>query len=682
MAESFSMKNSQFLPGLLCRAAALACLNAGAAWAQSSAPAPAQQLAPVLVTGNPLANTEALQPGHVLAGDALTLRRGASLGESLDGLAGVSATAFGPNASRPVLRGLDGDRVRLLSNAGASIDASALSFDHAVPLDPLVVERIEVLRGPAALLYGGSAIGGVVNTLDNRIPRQRLSGLTGAVEGRLGGAAGERSAALVLDGGAGAITWHADAATRKSDDLRVPAHDFDGERVNRVRNSASDSHGGAIGAAVHFDSGFVGVSLDDFRKDYGVTVEPDVGIRMQRQRAAAAGEWRNPNGPIAQLSWQLSRARYEHVEVEGDGAIGTRFSNRGTDGRIEARHAPLGPLTGLIGLQWEQAEFSALGEEALVPSSRTRSRALFLLEQYKSGPLTLAAGVRRESVKVDADGDAPDAIEQRFGAASSRSFNPGSVSLQAGYALTPTWSVQLSLGHTQRAPAFYELHANGVHIASGAYERGDDTLGLERARSADLGLRWQSGESALRLNLHQTRFANYISLAPTGAQIDVDGESVPEYAFRAVPARLHGLELEGRHAFAQQLGGWQLAMSGQLDVLRGVDRSTGEALPRLAPLRVGLGLEARDGVWQAALDWRWSPRQDRVPALDSATPSYQILRLSLARQFKLAGSDALWYVKLDNVGNQLAYNATTIATLRELSPLPGRSLMTGLQLRF
>ena len=663
-------------------AVALCCVGAAAAQAQQADPSSTQQLERVLVTGNPLANSQLLQAGQALAGDALTLRRANSLGETLDGLAGVSSTAFGPNVGRPVLRGLDGDRVRLLSNAGASLDASSLSFDHAVPVDPLVVERVEVLRGPAALLYGGSALGGVVNTLDNRIPRQRQEGLSGVAELRLGGAADERSGALVMDGGQGRFAWHADLSARKANDQRTPSHLLDGEAVSRVRNSASEGHAGALGAALHFDQGYAGLSYDDYRNDYGVTVEPDVGIRMQRQRLAAAGQWRWTDGPLRQLQWQLSRASYEHVEVEGSGEIGTRFKNKGNDGRVELRHAPLGPVEGVIGLQWESAAFSALGEEALVPTSDTRSRALFVLEQYRAGPLTLAAGLRRETVDVDSAGDAADAAEPRFGAARQRHFAPRSASLQAGYALTPAWNFQLSLADTQRAPAFYELYADGVHVASGAYERGDASLGLEKARSMDLGLQWTDGASSVRLNAYETRFDSYIALSATGAVIDVGGESVPEYAFRSVPARLRGVEIEARHALAQRLAGWRLTLEGRFDAVRGTDRSSGEALPRLAPRRASFGIEADSGRWLLGAELKLAARQTQVPSTDRETPGYGLLKLHLARRLQIAGSDALWYLKFDNVGNVLAYNAGSIATIRDLTPQPARALMTGLQLRF
>jgi len=656
----------------------------------------AEQLGRVQLTGNPLRLSNFSQASNVLAGDELLLRRSATLGETLDGLPGVAASYFGPNSNRPTIRGLDGDRVRMLSNSGASIDASSLSFDHAVPTDPLVIDRVEVLRGAAALLYGGNAIGGVVNALDNRIPRASQSGLGGAAEIRLGGASAERNAALVLDGGngerSGGFAWHADLAGRSSSDQRVPrfsAGEGEGEAAGsstRVRNSASDSRGGSLGGSFIFAQGYAGLSVEDYRNDYGVTVEPDVQIQMQRQRLASAGEWRADAGAawLRRLSWSASSSRYQHQEVEGSGEIGTTFKNRGRDLRLELEHAPLaGVLQGVVGAQWESSEFSAQGEEALVPSAHTRQRALFLLEQYKSGPLSLSAGARTESVRVHSAGDAVDAEEPRFGPAGSRNFSPRSLSLSGSYQLSPSFSVNANLNSSQRAPVFYELHANGVHVASGAFERGDSTLGLERARGLDLGLQWQQAETLLRANIYSTRFASYIALDATGEQFEEEGESLPVYAFKAVPALLQGFELEGRWTLpASTWAGSKLTLTASLDGVRGKNRQSGEALPRLAPLRAGLALDAQQGLWSGRVELRLAARQNRVPALDKPTAGHAILKLSLARQLRLAGQDALWYLKLDNLGNKLAYSASSVATIRDLSPLPGRSLHTGLQLRF
>ena len=250
-------------------AAACAATCSAPAWAQTT-PAAATATATVVVTGNPLRQADPAAPTTTLSDEALVTRRASTLGETLDGLPGVASSGFGPNASRPVIRGQDGDRIRVLSNAGASMDASALSFDHAVPLDPLVIERLEVLRGPAALLHGGGAIGGVVNAIDHRIPRSPADGLSGALELRGGGAASERGASALVEGGADGLAWHADAFARRTDDLNVPRFDADGERRDRVRNSASAAQGGAIGAARVWADGFAGASLDTYRNHYGV----------------------------------------------------------------------------------------------------------------------------------------------------------------------------------------------------------------------------------------------------------------------------------------------------------------------------------------------------------------------------------------------------------------------------
>jgi iron complex outermembrane receptor protein len=334
-------------------------------------------LDPVVVTGNPLRSRELAAPISVLAGDELVLRRGSSLGETLNGQPGVSSSYFGPNANRPIIRGLDGDRVRIQSNGSASLDASALSFDHAVPIDPLVVERIEVLRGPAALMYGGSAMGGVVNALDNRVPKAKIDGPGGAAEVRFGGAERERGGAALIETGNGRLALHADAFGRQTSDLRVPNYTpvEDGAPLapaDRVRNSAARAGGGALGAAITSGSGYLGLAADTYDSRYGVVAEPDVVIRMRRDHLALAGEMRDLGGALRSLRAQLNRSRYEHREIEGSGAVGTTFATSGTEARLELEHAALGPLRGVFGLQLEAINFSALGEEAFVPSTRTR----------------------------------------------------------------------------------------------------------------------------------------------------------------------------------------------------------------------------------------------------------------------------------------------------------------------
>jgi iron complex outermembrane receptor protein len=654
------------------------------------ASAPAASLKPVVITGNPLGRAEVTAPVSVLAGEQLVLRRGSSLGETLASQPGVSSTYFGPNANRPTIRGLDGERVRLMTNAGASLDASTLSFDHAVPIDPLIVERLEVLRGPGALLYGGSAVGGVVNAIDNRIPKDPIERSSGALELRLGGADRERGGAVLAETGNGRFALHVDAFGRDTADLKVPRFTpiEDGAALpetRRVRNSASRTRGGAVGGSVFFDGGHLGLSVDTYDSVYGTPAEADVQIEMKRDHLGLAFERKNL-GPIATLRASANSTRYRHQEVEGDGTVGTVFASTGDELRVEAMHAPLGPLRGTLGAQFENFDFAALGDEAFVPSTRTRRQALFALESLEGAAGTLTAGLRLERARVRSAGDA-DPADARFGPAAERSFSLRSASLSHLYALSPRWSLSGAVSLSERAPTSFELFANGVHVATAAFERGDPTLQKERGTNLDVALEWKAGDDHLRVGAFSTRFSRFISLEATGNDLPVaddDGnvENVPEFVFLPVRARMNGIEIEGRRRLLQ--APWTLDLSGKLDLTRARNLDSGQPLPRLAPLRVLLALDATQGAWGGRIEIDHAARQDRVPATDRPTPGHTLVNLSLTRRFELGGggADALWFLKIGNLGDRLAYSASTMQSVRDLSPLPGRSFKTGLRVSF
>lgn len=655
----------------------------------------AAQTQTVVITGNPLGGDSLVQPSSVLTGENLAQRRAGTLGETLADLPGVTSTRFGPNSSRPVIRGLDGDRIRLLDNGGASVDASSLSFDHASATDPLVAERIEVLRGPAALLYGGNAVGGVVNSVDNRIPRLGMSGLGGRAEVRLGGAASERSGAAVVEGGGGALAWHADVQARRAGDLRVPRFTpvEDGtplDPATRVRNSAAEAEGGAVGASWVRGDSYAGASVETARQRYGVTVEPDVTIRMKRDRLALAGQWALGSGFINQVTAQGSHTRYQHEEVEGDGAVGTTFSSRGQEARVQARHRSVtlwgGELQGAWGAQVDKLRFSALGEEAFVPGTDTRSSALFALEEWRVGAFTFSLGGRAESVRVASDGDLDSAAPPRFGAAASRSFAPRSTALALKVVPAAGWKLTSSVAWTQRAPTYYELYANGLHLATAAFERGDSNLGVERNRHLELGLAWAAPTVGFSAQVFKTDFARYISLDATGQTITIPGEpgepdvDVPEYLFRAARARLTGAEIEG-HAQIFKSQQFTLEARASADMVRGTDLDGAQALARLSPWRARVALVAKAAQWRAGVEVRHHATQDRVPVTDTATPGFTMVDLWAGATLPVPGAPQL-LLKLGNATNELATSASTIATIRGLSPLPGRALSLVLRAAF
>ncbi|MEO7338902.1 MAG: TonB-dependent receptor [Caldimonas sp.] len=653
-----------------------------------SRPAPAT-LPPVTVTGNPLGSSELTVPVTTLSGPALVLRRGSTLGETLDQLPGVSSSYFGPNASRPIIRGQDGDRIRILSNSGASLDASSLSNDHAVAIDPLVVERIEVLRGPAALLYGGSAVGGVVNTIDNRIPRATLGAPTGAVELRLGGASSQRGAGALLETGGSGFAVHADAFWRRTDDLKVPAFDRPvagaTERRSTIVNSASKADGGALGGSLIFDQGYLGVSVDTYRTTYGTVAEEDVTIRMNRDKLGLAGEWRDLGGPFKTLRGQVHLTDYEHREIEGSGDVATTFRNRGTESRFELEHKPFsvagGTLGGVLGLQTGNSRFSALGEEAFVPGTRTVQTAGFVHEELGLGRTKLTFGGRLERTRVDSAGDAAPSAP-RFGAAQSRSFDTGSVAAGGLLNLAAQWQLSANLAYTERAPTFYELYADGVHVATAAYERGNSAMAKEHGTNLDVALHWKQGANKVRVGAFASRFKNYIALLRTGELdfVDAGGDSFPVYAFSGVSARFTGFEVDGTwRAFG---GASTLDVDARMDLVRATNESNGEPLPRIAPRRIMLGTSYTAGPWFGRAEVVNVARQARVPGDDAPTGGYTLLNLSGSYRLRLGSTDAMLFAKLDNLGNRLAYNAVTISTVRGLAPLAGRSLSAGVRVSF
>jgi iron complex outermembrane recepter protein len=648
-------------------------------------------LAPITVTANPLGNAQVAAPVSTLGGDVLVLRRASSLGETIKGMPGVSSSYFGPNASRPTIRGLDGERVKILNNAGGSLDASALSFDHAVPIDPLIVERIEVLRGPGSMLYGGSALGGVVNALDNRIPKKPVDGVAGSGELRWGGAQRERAGVALVEAGTEKFTLHVDAFGRKTSHLIVPRHMPIQDattltETRRVRNSAAQTQGGALGGSLFFDQGYVGLSVDTYDSRYGTVANPDVTIQMRRHHLGLAGEFKLQNNTLlSAVRGQLNTTRYQHEEIEGSGEVGTTFKNSGHEMRFEFDHAPLGKMKGMLGVQLERSNFSALGEEAFVPSTLTQKQAFFMLEQLPWVGGTFSAGARAEQVQVASAGDSNGTEAPQFGAPQKRSFSLGSASVSNLMKLGPQWSLSTALSYTERAPTSFELYANGLHAATGEFELGNAQLRSERGTNLDMSATWKDKHNALRLGVFATYFSRFISLDNIGNTrpqlVNGETEQLPESQFNSVRARLVGIELEGQHRLINQP--WTLDLSGKLDLTRSRNLDTRQALPRMAPLRLAVGLEAKHGLYSGKVDAEHHARQTRVPATDAPTDDFTVLNLSVQRRLGFSQkSDGLWFVNLTNLTNTLGYSATSAQTVRGLSPLPGRALKLGFRMGF
>jgi iron complex outermembrane recepter protein len=648
-------------------------------WAQPKTDA---TLATVTVTGNPLGSTELIVPVQVHQGDELLLRAKSTLGETLDGTPGVSSTYFGPNASRPMIRGLDGDRIRILNNGAATIDVSGLSFDHAVTLDPLVIERIEVLRGPGALQYGGSAVGGVVNVIDNRIPREPLFDAKGGVSGRtdLGLSTGnrEQSGAAVLEAGNHTYAIHADVLSRNTQDVSVPVSlncTRAGVTTNasRICNSASETWGGALGGSLFFDHGYLGASVSTFGTGYGTVGEANVRINMQSTRLALDGEVRNLSGLFSSVRAQLSRTEYQHTEADNS-VPSTVFKSAGNDLRVQARHARLGPLDGVIGLQLETTDFSANGDEAFVPFTRSGQTAVFAHEELTRSWGKYSFGARREAVSVESLGSPNPASNFVVG---SRNFNPGSYALGVLWRVAPEWQLTTNIAASERAPKDYELFANGTHVATNAIEVGNSNLALERSSNFDVGAGWRRGAHRANVQAYVNQFGNYIS-----SELTDSTTARPTFTYTQVQARFTGLETSANIRLIEAKQKLDLALRG--DVVRAENTTTGQPLPRIAPMRLGATLIWSEGPWGARLGVDRFSAQDAVPTGQLATSGYALWNAAATYRTRSGRSSLLWYARLENMGNTLAYSASSILTQTApgRAPLPGQNLKVGLQASF
>ena len=704
------------------------CGSAVAISASADAERPADDsvhLEKIVVTASPYARNQAAiaQPTSVLAGQALTFSQSNTLGELLAGEPGVSSTYFGPGASRPVIRGLGGDRIRLLTDGSGTLDASVISPDHAVSLDPMLIERVEVVRGPATLLYGGSAVGGVVNVIDHRVHTTRPEEPFNArLETRHASVDDGKSGGVLLEGGSGAIAWHLDGYRRASSDVRVPgfaesarvraeeeeeAEEHGEEPPEPIRgyipNTSLTADGGAVSVSFIGSAGYVGLVYSGHNTLYGVpagahehahhdeeeegeeheTEAESVRIDLRQRRLDLQGALTQPFGLVRETRVKIGTARYQHTELEGD-AIGTVFRNRGYDGRVEFLHAAIGPFTGTFGWHGGRSDFEAVGDEAFLPPSRTDNHAAFILEEMERGALRWQGGARVERQK----------IELRDGSRDGRDRTSASLSTGLVWNLDDTWTLGTSLSHTERAANAQELFAHGPHFGTSAYEIGSGSLGAEKSLAADLTLRKRTGFVTGSLTVFSNRFEGYIYERPTGlVAVEHDGEfeflppDDPEaeggglavYEFVQHDARFYGAELETIvHLLHEDRAQLDLTLSG--DFVRAQNSTLDTALPRITPARLKAGLTWTLGPWTLGGDVQRVQRQDRVATYEMPTHGYTLIGAYAAYRWALGRSTCALYVRATNLGDEEARVHTS--SLKEVAPLPGRNFVVGLQAAF
>ncbi|WP_333607446.1 TonB-dependent receptor [Arsukibacterium sp.] len=628
-------------------------------------------------------------PVSVLAGEDLLRRTDVSIGETLKYEVGVHANYYGPVASRPVIRGLDGARVQVVHNGMGTGDVSREGPDHTITADAVTAQQIEVLRGPATLLYGSGAIGGVINVVDNRIPQQVPVQSDTIVQSRFATAASERSLSFAHDNGAAQFAWHIDGNVRKGNDYKVPFYqNEDGDSSKRLQNSWSEHQVLNIGTSYIAEQGFIGLSYGVIKTEYGLPEGPgeqeEEGeyIKLNQQRVSLASEYR-PGGSLWQsITADIAFTDYDHAEFE-EGEAGTEFLSQALELRTTATYELADSWRGIVGYHGNLRDYQALGDETFTPNTDTDSHALFMLHEKRFGEVKLEFGSRYEQLAHQAY-ELTDSLGSRD---LKQTFNLFSWSFGAVYQLQPNQQLTLSYSQAQRAPAANELYANGIHIGTRSYEIGvgyevtqnngavqivhnPQLATAEQANNIDLGWRGQFASVSANINLFYNQIDNYAFLANLGFEI----ADFAAYQYQQQDARLHGMEASVSWQLTPE---HQLTLIGDTVVARLRD---GGYLPRVPAYRLGAEYAYRADNWGGQLGLTHYGKQQRLAENETATAGYTVAEAGINYYLNWQQYELTTFVKLQNLSNRLGFVHSSF--IKEDAPLPGRQLVLGLRLAF
>ncbi len=661
---------------------------AGVAHAQSK-PAPSDQadtVDDVVVTASPYGVSQRASTiaTEVLDEQALATAPAQSLGDMLAGQPGLRSTGFAPGASRPVIRGLSGPRVQVLTNGIGMIDASAVSPDHAVATDPAEASRIEVVRGPSTLMYGGSAIGGVVNIIDSRIPTEvPEGGLSGVISTQASTVDDGRSIFTRLTAGTGHFAFNIDGVRRTTDDYEIPsparsallaAEDGAPRGPGGTQpNSYTDLKAWGVGGAYIADKGYFGVSYKDTDSEYGTVAEPTVFIQLHQTREDLRGEYNFDAGPFKTIRANYGHAEYTHTEFENADTPGTIFNSDGQEGRLDLvqRARPLGGGTwnGAIGAQGLSRTFEAIGAEAFVPTTDIKEGGIYTVQRLDLGQYGFEGGLRYDRHTVSAI-PLGDTVELE------RDFNNVSASIAGFLRPAPGLFLGLSLAHNERAPSEVELFADGLHVATAAYETGDRTLDTEKVNTLEGTVHYDAGRVSGDLHIYGSKYDGFIDERPTGAVYTADGEDFPVYQFVQTGATFYGFEAEGSYAL-WETGSRKLALEGSADYVH-AETDLGPAA-RIPPWSVTGRLAWTSTPFDASVEVRHVAEQTRVADLELPTDSYTLLNLAAAWR-PMTDRNVTVFAEAKNLTDEEAREHASF--LKDIAPMPGRNFRIGVAYRF
>lgn len=636
----------------------------------------------------------------VIPSAALERSPASTLGDTVAQIPGVTSSGFAPAAGRPIIRGLDNNRVRIQENGVAVMDVSAIGEDHGVPIDPLAAQRIEILRGPATLRWGSQAIGGVVDAQNNRIPLPSTpQGASGVIRSAFTSIDNGREGAIIINSRHGSFAVHADMYKRTADDFQTPN--------GKQRNSSQDMKGYALGGSYIFDSGYIGAAISHFGSLYhvpgGEAEERKVRIDLAQTKFTSKGEvWIN-SAFIDTIRFWFGAGTYRHHEIADEGAgpeIKSTFRNRQYEGRVEIQFLPiktaLGDWKSALGLQFGKRNIGTSGEagELLSPAREINLAAYLFNELHFAQNWRFQVAARIESVRVRgrvADFPAnflPNGMDPPESAA-RRKFLPISFSAGIQRDLPHGLIASMAVQYVQRAPTALELYSKGPHEATGTFEIGAPNLQMERALSFEAGLRKPSGRLRFNATLFHTRYNGYIFKRLTGASCGEDFAScgvedeLKQVVFAQKDATFTGAELYAQFDVAPLFTGL-FGIEGQFDIVR-ARFSDGTNVPRIPPMRLGGGAYWYGNGWFARVKLLHVFAQNTINAAEERpTAGFSLLAADLSYKytFKAYGSQKsiTFGLKAANLLNVRARNHVSFKKNDVL--LPGRNIKAYLTARF
>ena len=592
--------------------------------------------------------TNTFSPVTVVTAEQIARDQPRTLGDALGDRPGISASTYAPGAaSRPIIRGLDNNRVRIQENGVGIQDVSELGEDHGVPINPLVANRIEVIRGPASLRFGSQAIGGVVSAENNRVPTFiPANGVSGSATTGYSSVDNGRLGAVTVDGGSGNVAVHADGFRTAADSYATPA--------GIQRNSANESQGGAVGMSFIGDRGFVGLSYSHYDALYqipgGEAAESRTRLDPRQDRLLARGEYRPLDGPIAAVRFWLGGSVYRHDETglddQGIDGIRATFKNREVEGRVEFQHVPValpfGTLTGALGLQAGRRTLGTAGEAGgLLAPTDSRSNAVYLFEELAlGGGLRLQAAGRIEGDRATGtatafpgdyrpvDGEEPLSFGRR------RKFAPKSVSFGVLQDLPYGFVASLNGSFVERAPTAFELYSRGAHDATETFEIGDANLKKERARTVEASIRRAEGPLRLDATGYYTRYTGFIYKRDTGIRCGDDfgscgsDDELQQIVYSQANATFYGAEI-GAQLDLIPVGNGFAGLDAQYDFVR-AQFDDGTFVPRIPPHRLGGGVFVRADGWYARVNLLHAFAHTEIAPIETVTPGFDDLRAELS----------------------------------------------------